>query len=69
MLDLKSSFEQLFSENCRWVPLTNHIYTNVGLEKCKKNAILFKLFCPLKIKITQFPDGFRLKLFTIPKTF
>ena len=24
--------------------------------------ILVKVFCPLKIKITQFPNGFRLKL-------
>ena len=27
--------------------------------------ILVQCFCPLKIKITQFPDGFRLKLLTI----
>ena len=25
-------------------------------------TILVKGFCPLKIKITQFPNGFRLKL-------
>ena len=42
--------------------------TSSALEKCKtKNAIFFKLFCffcfcPLKIKITQFPGGFCLKL-------
>ena len=27
----------------------------------KKKIILVQGFCPLKIKITQFPDGFRLK--------
>ena len=26
ILDLKSSFEQIFSENCRWVPLLNAKY-------------------------------------------
>ena len=42
--------------------------TSSALEKCKtKNAKFFKLFCffcfcPLKIKITQFPGGFCLKL-------
>ena len=40
------------------------LITSLLLEKCKKNAIFFKLFwyvqgfCPLKIKITQFPGGF-----------
>ena len=37
------------------------------LEKCKKECnmlqiILVQDFCPLKIKITQCPDGFRLNL-------
>ena len=36
------------------------------MKNVKKNTVLFKLFCykvfgPIKIKITQFPDGFRLK--------
>ena len=40
--------------------------TSVALEKCKKECnflltILVQDFRPLKIKITQFPDGFRLK--------
>ena len=38
------------------------------LKNVKRNAIFFKLFpvqgfCPLKIKITQFPGGFRLHYF------
>ena len=40
----------------------------MALEKCKKECdtvwiILVQGFCPLKMKITQFPDGFSLKLF------
>ena len=40
-----------------------HLYP---LKKCKKECdivevILVQGFCPLKIEITQFPDGFRLK--------
>ena len=38
----------------------------MALEKCKKECdiveiILVQGFCPLKIKITQFADGFHLK--------
>ena len=44
---------------------TNKLYLQ-PLKNVKKNVILFKLFwygfCPLKVEITQFPDGFRLKL-------
>ena len=38
-------------------------------KKVKKNAIFFKLFCfcPLIIKITQFPGGFRLITLKIAK--
>ena len=28
ILDLKSSFEQIFSENCRWVPLIEALYNS-----------------------------------------
>ena len=31
------------------------------MKNVKKKIILVQGFCPLKIKITQFPDGFRLK--------
>ena len=31
-LDLKSSSEQIFSENCRWVPLMNLSVINVSVE-------------------------------------
>ena len=37
------------------------LITPLALEKCKKEIcnILVQDFCPLKIKITQFRDGFR----------
>ena len=31
-LDLKSSSEQIFSENCRWVPLMDLSVINVSVE-------------------------------------
>ena len=42
------------------------LITSLALEKCKKECnapyiILVQGFCPLKIEITQFPGGFRLK--------
>ena len=42
------------------------LVTSLALEKCNKECsmlyiILVQGFCPLKIKITQFPGGFRLK--------
>ena len=42
-------------------------YTSIAIEKCKKECdiveiILVQGFYPLKIKITQIPNGFRLKL-------
>ena len=42
----------------------------MSLEKCKKERdmafnILVQGFCPLKIKITQFPDGIRLNSFCL----
>ena len=44
---------------CRW------LITSLAFEKCKKECnilsiILVQGFCPLKVKITQFPGGFRL---------
>ena len=30
ILDLKSSSEQIFSKNCRWVPLNNNINNRTG---------------------------------------
>ena len=46
------------------INLIFHI-TSIALEKCEKECNMLKIilvqgFCPLKIKITQFPDGFRL---------
>ena len=48
--------------------IANYIYS---LEKCKKRKrntmllfILVQGFCPLKIKITQFPNGVRLNILT-----
>ena len=47
------------------ITITKYIYT---LEKCKKEfdivlIILVQGFCPLKINITRYPDGFRLNTF------
>ena len=33
ILDLKSSSEQIFSKNCRWVPLMKRIAKNIILEE------------------------------------
>ena len=43
--------------------------TFIALEKCEKKRnklviILIQGFCPLKIKITQFPNGFYLNSFS-----
>ena len=43
--------------------------TSLALEKCKKECnmlwiIMVQDFCPLKIKITQYPGGFRLNFFS-----
>ena len=40
------------------------------LKNVKRNAVFFKIilvqgFCPLKVEIFQFPDGFRFNLFFI----
>ena len=39
IIDLKSSSEQIFSINCRWMPLTVMITQNVTLSKAKKGKI------------------------------
>ena len=44
------------------------LITSIALEKYKKECdtvkiILVQGFCPLKIKITQFSDGFRLNVY------
>ena len=44
------------------------LITFIALEKCEKECnkleiILVQGFCPLKIKITQFPNGFYLNSF------
>ena len=62
----------IFSRSYEKLPLVSlqiTSYTSIkkSLKSVKKNAILFKLFsqgfCPLKIKITQIPNRFRLNLF------
>ena len=45
--------------------ITNYIYT--VLEKCEKKCNMIKIilvqgFCPLNLKITQFPGGFYLNV-------
>ena len=32
ILDLKSSSEQIFYENCRWVPLTSVLFSRINLR-------------------------------------
>ena len=38
ILDLKSSFEQIFSKNCRWLPLTVMITQNVTLRQIQRKV-------------------------------
>ena len=61
----------IFSGSYEKLPLvslqiTSHTSIKKSLKIVKKNAILFKLFshgfCPLKIKITQIRNRFRLNL-------
>ena len=39
IIDLKSSSEQIFCKNCRWMPLTVMITQNVTLSSTKKGRI------------------------------
>ena len=53
--------------NFHWTKTFYQSILTHTLEKCEKECnmlenILVQGFCPLKIKITQFPDGFCLKL-------
>ena len=48
----------------------SQLIVSIALEKCKKECDIVKNimlqgegFCPLKIEINQFPDGFRLRHF------
>ena len=56
ILDLKSSSEQIFSESCRWVPLTYERFIQTLKErKIDRLAGLFKLplqVPPGEIKVT-----------------
>jgi len=38
ILDLKSSSEQIFSKNCRWVPLTNAYVDQYSVQHAEVNA-------------------------------
>ena len=66
--EILNLFSGALIPNCLLVSLqiTNNLYRiSITLEKCKKecNRVLIfrgQGFCPLKINITQFPDGFRL---------
>ena len=47
------------------------LLSSLALEKCKQECTILKIilvqgFCPLRIKITQFPGGFRLKTTSSP---
>ena len=54
--------------NCLWC-YYRRLTTSLVLKKCKKECNIYSLnnsgiqgFCPLKIKITQFPSGFHLNV-------
>ena len=58
------SFSLTFMRNFLWC-YYGWFISSLALEKCKKECnilyiILVQGFCPLKIKITLFPGGFRL---------
>ena len=60
------SFSQTPLRNFLWC-YHRRLITSLGLENCRKECnilwiILVQSFCPLRIKITQFPGGFRLKI-------
>ena len=49
---------------------TDYLLRLKPLKNVKKNPIqiiLVQCFCPLKIKITQFPGGYRLKTFFVTR--
>ena len=50
ILDLKSSSEQIFSENCRWVPLK---FTGSWYSTCKS----CKRYCKSQIYVKHYPNG------------
>ena len=50
ILDLKSSSEQIFSENCRWVPLK---FTGLWYSTCKS----CKRYCKSQIYVKHYPNG------------
>ena len=60
ILDLKSSSEQIFSENCRWVPLTIlysiNTYLYVTLRSVTEVTPKSLFFC---VKGSPFRCGFR----------
>ena len=64
------SFSQTPTRNFLWCYYRWPI-TLLALEKCKKECNILKIdcsgtgFCPLKIKITQFPNGFHLNIFSL----
>ena len=68
--EIGNLFSWAHIRNCLLLVLLQIANYNLLLKiKKKKNAIWFRLsgtrICPLNIKITQFPDGFRLKSFTL----
>ena len=50
ILDLKSSSEQIFSENCRWVPLK---FTGSWYSTCRS----CKRYCKSQIYVKHYPNG------------
>ena len=64
------SFSQTPTRNFLWC-YYRWLITSLALEKCKKECNILKIdccgtgFCPLKISITQFPNGFHLNIFSL----
>ena len=54
ILDLKSSSEQIFSKNCRWVPLVSVTYTKMnGFQFKKTKTKTKKQLALLKMCVTS----------------
>ena len=55
------SFSQTPMRNFLWC-YYRRLIISLGLEKCNKECNILQGFCPLRIKTTQFPGGFSLKI-------
>ena len=56
ILDLKSSSEQIFYENCRWVPLTTEALSGMVFASAQKLSIALSFLLPWQLKLSVFVD-------------